>query len=48
MFTHIKTSAVNKQIVSDLTKKFNFATENLIARIAFAYSFAVWKKIQSG
>ena len=44
MFTHIKTSAVNKQIVSDLTKKFNFATENLIARIAFAYSLQSGKK----
>jgi len=38
MFTHIKTSAGNKLIVSDLTRKFNLGTENLIARIAFSYS----------
>lgn len=38
MFTHIKTTAHNKQIVSELTRKFNLGTENLIARIAFAYS----------
>lgn len=38
MFTHIKTSTENKLIVSDLTRKFNLGTENLIARIAFSYS----------
>lgn len=38
MFTHIKTSTENKLIVSELTRKFNLGTENLIARIAFAYS----------
>jgi len=38
MFTHIKTSTENKLIVSELTRKFNLGTENLIARIAFSYS----------
>jgi DNA sulfur modification protein DndE len=38
MFTHIKTSTENKIIVSELTRKFNLGTENLIARIAFCYS----------
>jgi len=38
MFTHIKTSADNKIVVSELTRKFNLGTENLIARIAFSYS----------
>lgn len=38
MFTHIKTSTENKIIVSELTRKFNLGTENLIARIAFSYS----------
>lgn len=44
MFTHIKTSTQNKIVVSDLTKKFNLGTENLIARIAFSYSLKSGKK----
>lgn len=44
MFTHIKTSANNKQIVCDLTRKFNLGTENMIARIAFSYSLKSGKK----
>ena len=38
MFTHIKTSTKNKEIVTVLTRKFNFGAENIIARIAIAYS----------
>lgn len=38
MFTQIKTSAKNKEVVSDLTRKFNLGAENVIARIAIAYS----------
>lgn len=39
MFTSIKTSKVNKDIVTDLSRKFNLGAENIIARIAFAVSF---------
>lgn len=38
MFTSIKTSAANKSIVTELTRKLNLGPENIIARIAFAYS----------
>lgn len=38
MFTQIRTSARNKEVVADLTRKFNLGTENIIARIALAYS----------
>lgn len=38
MFTQIKTSAKNKEVVADLTRKFNLGAENIIARIAIAYS----------
>lgn len=45
MFTHIKTSSQNKLVVSELTRKFNLGTENLIARIAFSYSLKSGKKL---
>lgn len=38
MVTTIKTSAHNKEVVTRLTQKFNLGAENVIARIAFAYS----------
>ena len=38
MFSNIKTSKANKEIVSNLTNKLNLGTENIIARIALAYS----------
>lgn len=38
MFSSIKTSAQNREIVADLTRKFNLGAENVIARIAIAYS----------
>lgn len=38
MFTQIKTSSKNKEVVSDLTRKFNLGAENIIARMAIAYS----------
>lgn len=44
MFTQIKTSAVNKAIVTNLTNKFMLGTENVIARIAIAYSLHSGKK----
>ena len=38
MFTQIKTSAKNRENVVELTRKFNLGAENVIARIALAYS----------
>ena len=38
MFTQIKTSSQNKEIVTVLTRKFALGAENVIARIAIAYS----------
>lgn len=40
MFASIKTSKNNKLLVSELTKKLNLGTENVIARIAFTYSLS--------
>ena len=40
MFTHIKTSRSNKDLVSYLSRKLNLGTENHIARIALAYSLS--------
>ena len=40
MFTHIKSSRANKDIVSFLSRKLNLGTENHIARIAFTYSLS--------
>lgn len=38
MFTHIKTSTQNKEVVTYLTRKFALGAENIIARVAIAYS----------
>ena len=38
MFTSIKTSKANKEIVTQLTRRLNLGAENVIARIAFTYS----------
>ena len=40
MFTSIKTSKENKLVVSELSRKFNLGAENIIARIALAYSIS--------
>jgi DNA sulfur modification protein DndE len=45
MFTHIKTSKINKDRVTFLSRKLNLGTENLIARIAFAYSLSKNRKL---
>lgn len=45
MFTHIKTSKENKEIVSKLTRKLNLGAENIISRIAFAYSLSKGTKL---
>ena len=44
MFTSIKTSKVNKDIVTDLSRKFNLGAENIIARIALTYSLSQDRK----
>lgn len=41
MFSQIKTSSKNKENVVELTRKFNLGPENIIARIAIAYSLQV-------
>ena len=38
MFSQIKTSTKNREIVSELTQKFKLGAENIIDRIAIAYS----------
>jgi len=45
MFTHIKTSKANKDVVSFLSRKLNLGTENHIARIAFTYSLSKDRKL---
>ena len=45
MFTQIKTSSANKRVVSELSRKFNLATENVIARIAYTYSLSKNRKL---
>jgi DNA sulfur modification protein DndE len=45
MFTQIKTSKENKEVVSLLTRKLGLGTENVIARIAFTYSLSQDKKL---
>lgn len=40
MFTQIRTSKENREVVSLLTRKINLGTENIIARMAFAYSLS--------
>lgn len=42
----IKTSAKNKELVTQLTRKFALGTENVIARIAIAYSLKSGIKLQ--
>jgi DNA sulfur modification protein DndE len=45
MFTQIKTSKENKEVVSLLTRKLGLGTENVIARIAFTYSLSQDRKL---
>ncbi len=40
MFSNIKTSKANKDVVTHLTQKLNLGAENIIARLAFSYSLA--------
>jgi DNA sulfur modification protein DndE len=45
MFSQIKTSKANKTVVTELTHKLNLGAENIIARVAFAYSLAKSNKL---
>lgn len=45
MFTQIKTSKENKEVVALLTRKLGLGTENVIARIAYTYSLCQDKKL---
>ncbi|MBY8961809.1 DndE family protein [Flavobacterium sp. D11R37] len=45
MFTQIKTSKANKDIVTKLTRKLNLGTENIVARLAFSYSISQDRKL---
>jgi len=45
MFTQIKTSRKNKEVVALLTRKLGLGTENMIARMAFTYSLSQDKKL---
>lgn len=45
MFTAIKTSRENKEVVTDLTNKLGLGAENVIARIAFTYSISKDRKM---
>lgn len=45
MFTQIKTSKENKEVVSLLTRKLGFGAENVIARVAFTYSLSKDRKL---
>ena len=45
MFNTIKTSRANKERVSLLTRKLNLGAENVIARLALAYSVAGERKL---
>lgn len=38
MFTHIKTSKANREVISELTRKWELGAENVIARMALAHS----------
>jgi len=44
MFTHIKTSKENKLLVTELSRKLNLGAENIIGRIALAYSLSKERK----
>ena len=46
MFTHIRTSKANREVVAKLTRKLNLGTENIISRIALTYSLSQDKKFK--
>lgn len=44
MFKQIKTSGANRQVVTDLTRKLGLGAENVVARLAIAYSLGQRQK----
>lgn len=46
MFTHIRTSKENREVVSKLTRKLDLGAENIIARIALTYSLSLDHKFE--
>ena len=44
MFSHIRTSKENKEVVTELTRKLNLGAENVVARLAIAHSLKEGKK----
>lgn len=45
MFTQIKTSKRNRDVVTELSRKFNLGAENMIARIALVYSLSLGRHL---
>ncbi|WP_405571140.1 DndE family protein [Winogradskyella sp. Asnod2-B02-A] len=45
MFTQIRTSTANREVVSQLTRRLNLGKENTIARIAYTYSLSKNRKL---
>jgi DNA sulfur modification protein DndE len=45
MIQTIKTAEANRTIVTELTDKLNIGAENVIARLAFAYSISIGQKL---
>lgn len=45
MFTQIKTSRENKDIVAQLTRRLNLGAENIIARMAYSFSLSKNRKL---
>lgn len=45
MFTHIRTSKGNRDVVAKLTRRLNLGTENIISRIALAHSLSTDRKL---
>jgi DNA sulfur modification protein DndE len=46
MFTHIRTSKENRELVAKLTRRLNLGTENHISRIALAHSLSKDRKLK--
>ena len=46
MFTHIRTSKDNREVVAKLTWRLNLGTENIISRIALAHSLSQDRKLK--
>lgn len=46
MFTSIKTSRENKVVVTELTRKMNLGAENVVARLALAYSLSQDERLE--